>query len=81
MAISQQGGSTAQNPFDRILEYIEPAEEVPNTFARYLESENQANLGDCYWIITTSIKRYFELFILTSTSGNISSKCAALTER
>ena len=62
MAISQHGRSIAQNRFNRILKYIEPAEEVPNIFARYLESENQANLGDCYWIITTSIKQYIELF-------------------
>jgi hypothetical protein len=64
-----------------ILKIIESAEEVPNIFARYLESENQADLGDCYRIITTSIKRYIELFISTSTSGNSSSKCASLTEK
>ncbi len=81
MAISQHGRSTAQNLFIQILEYIEPAEEVPNMFARYLESDNQANLEDCYWIITTSIKQHFELFIPTSTSGNSSTKCASLTER
>ena len=61
MAISQHGRFTAQNRFDRIFEYIESAEEIPNIFARYLESENQADLGDCYRIITTSIKRYIAI--------------------
>jgi hypothetical protein len=63
----------------QLFEFIEPAKEVSNISARYLESENRADVGNCYRIITTSIKQYTMPFIPTSTSRNSSTKCASLS--
>ena len=57
MAISQYGRFSSQNRIIQIFKFIEPAEEVSNLSTRYLESENQTDIGNCYWIIATSNKQ------------------------
>jgi hypothetical protein len=59
MAISQHGRFAAQN---RMFESIEPAEEVSDLSARYLDSENRTDFGNSYRIIATSKKQYIMPF-------------------
>ncbi len=81
MAISQHGRLAAQNRIIRVVESIEPAEEVSDLSTRSLESEDRTDFGNCYQIIATSNKQYIVSFIPTSTSGNRSTECASLPER